>query len=413
MSEEDRPGYSFRPGPPPEASAFLRRKGLVPSFTFEDVEGEEHAVGFAISGVTELDILADVKALAQRALDEGQTIETFRRGLREGLERRGWWGPREVVDPLTGERRVVDLSAPHRVRTIYRANLRAARAAGQWEQIERTAEALPWLEYRLGPSEVHRPEHAALEGTILPVDDPFWRTHFPPNGWGCRCWVRQLSARQAERRGGVTPRPEVLEREVVNRRTGERRVVPVGVDPGWDRNPGLLRRENAEALLAGRVRALTGDAQRAAAADIAGSWRVERMLAGAPGRVPVAVLPEAAARAIGAESPVVDLSTAHVAHLVGDHPGEDRATLVAQLAALPRADRALVVPSPGGQPTLHLQMDAPAEQSGSRRVGGTLHAIIWLEGGPVLRTVFASQARYFERLRRKAGAREIDLSGGG
>lgn len=34
-----------------------------------------------------------------------------------------------------------------------------------------------------------RPEHAALEGTTLPKDDPFWKRYYPPNGWSCRCQV--------------------------------------------------------------------------------------------------------------------------------------------------------------------------------------------------------------------------------
>ena len=47
---DDRPGYSFEPGPPPEASRFLRTKGLAPSFRWDDVEPEEHAVAFAVAG---------------------------------------------------------------------------------------------------------------------------------------------------------------------------------------------------------------------------------------------------------------------------------------------------------------------------------------------------------------------------
>ncbi len=53
----DRPGYSFNPGPPPEASRFLRNKGLRPAFSFEDVEPEEHAVAFSVAKVMELDLL--------------------------------------------------------------------------------------------------------------------------------------------------------------------------------------------------------------------------------------------------------------------------------------------------------------------------------------------------------------------
>ena len=344
---DDRPGYSFEPGAPPEASRFLRTKGLAPSFRWDDVEPEEHAVAFAVAGVAELEVLEGVRGVVQRALDEGQTIEQFRAGLMEALEARGWWGPRSVTDPVTGETRTIDLSAPRRVRTIYRANLRSARAAGQWERIERTKDALPWLEYRLGPSEVHRPDHAALEGAILAADDPFWATHFPPNGWGCKCWVRQLSTRQMERRGGVTERPEVTTRTVVSRRTGARREVPLGTDPGWDVNPGMRRLEAAAARQLEAVRALPSRAERRRAVDdIAGSWAVGRRMREARDRaralgplpdhdLPVALAPAAVEGLLGTLGDVVVIRNAVLAKMTLKHdlvPG-DLAELTQRLEA--------------------------------------------------------------------------------
>ena len=334
---EDRPGYSFGPGAPPEASRFLRTKSLAPSFRWDDVEPEEHAVAFAVAGVAEMGVLEDVRGVVQRALDEGQTVEQFRAGLKDALEAKGWCGPRTITDPVTGETRTINLSAPRRVRTIYRANLRSARAAGQWERIERTKDALPWLEYRLGPSEVHRPDHAALEGTILPADDAFWSTHFPPNGWGCKCWVRQMSTRQMERRGGPTERPEVMSRTVVNRRTGARREVPIGTDPGWDVNPGMRRLEAAAARQVEAVRALPTRADRRRAVDdVAGSWAVGRRMREARDRprelgplpdhdLPVALVPAAVEEFLGTAGDVLVIRNAVLAKTTAKHdlvPGD-------------------------------------------------------------------------------------------
>ena len=397
---DDRPGYSFEPGPPPEASRYLRTKGLAPSFRWDDVEPEEHAVAFAVAGVAELDVLEDVRGVVQRALDEGQTVEQFRAGLKEALEAKGWWGPRTVTDPVTGETRTIDLSAPRRVRTIYRANLRSARAAGQWERIERTKDALPWLEYRLGPSEVHRPDHAALEGTILAADDPFWATHLPPNGWGCKCWVRQLSTRQMERRGGVTERPEVTTRTVVNRRTGERREVPLGVDPGWDVNPGMRRLKAAAARQVQAVRALPDRAERRRAVDdVAGSWAVGRRMREARDRVlvdgplpdhdlPVAVLPSSLVSVLGAGSDVLTIRNGVLAKMTVRHDltPADLADLSAQIedgAAYHWPDRDY--------------LDVILDGAARLVVGLKVNA----GGEPFASTLFRANRSYFERLTRQ------------
>lgn len=304
----DKPGYAFNPAAPPEVTTFFRNKGLRPSFSWQDVEPEEHAVAFTVAKAMHVDVLDAIKGALQQAIDEGIPYDQFAKDLKPRLRRLGWWGVKEVVDPVTGKARKVQLGSPRRLRTIYQANLRSARAAGQWDRIQRTKRALPYLVYLLGPSERHRPHHEAKEGLVLPVDDPFWRTWYPPNGWGCKCHVRQITKREAEQRG-ISDSPEIPMRDVINRRTGEVKRIPSGIDPGWETNPGLYRQRHMERFLADKLDAADPAIAQVAARDMASSWRLRRIHEGsAKGSVPVAMLPDDLVKVIDADTRVVQFS---------------------------------------------------------------------------------------------------------
>lgn len=243
------------PGPvPKDALDWFRAKGMKPSFDYRDVWQEEHATTWTVAKAMNLDILEAIRSAVDEMIDAGQDFGTFKRELQPLLVKQGWWGTANMVDPLTGEKRDVQLGSPRRLRTIYDINLRTANAAGQWRRIERTKKTHPYLLYQLGPAQHHRPQHLAWDGILLPADDSFWSSHFPPNGWGCKCWVRQVSRREGERllvTGKYldkAPTPEQM--EYINRRTGQVLKVPVGIDPGWAYNPGdVSRLEQAQQLL--------------------------------------------------------------------------------------------------------------------------------------------------------------------
>ena len=79
---------------------------------------------------------------------------------------------------------------------------------------------------------------------MLPIGHPFWRTHYPPCGWFCRCTVIQLSEDDLREFGwAVTAPPDGWDktRAWIDKRNGGRRVqVPVGIDPGFQHNVGLV-----------------------------------------------------------------------------------------------------------------------------------------------------------------------------
>lgn len=227
---------------PEEALAYLRSKKLLPAFSYLDVWKEEHDNAFTVAKMMDIDILAHVQEALITALEEGQTFKQFAENLKPYLIDKGWWGEQLAIDPLDGKSKTVKLGSNARLETIYRTNMRTARAAGQWDRIERTQRTHPFLLYELGPSREHRPEHTSWKGIVLPVTDPWWQTHMPPNGWGCLCRVRQLSRREGERliaSGNYqSEAPPLDEREWLNKRTGEVERIPKGIDPGWNYNPG-------------------------------------------------------------------------------------------------------------------------------------------------------------------------------
>ena len=297
-----------KPRAAPEAINYFRNKENQPSFDWRDVAPEEHAFVFTVAKATKIEVLNTIRAELDHAIANGETVESFRRRLAPKLIALGWWGKKRRRDPETGEMENVQLGSPRRLDTIYWANVRTANAAGAWERAQRTKATMPYFIYNLGPSEVHRPYHVVLEGTILPIDHAFWKQHYPPNGWGCKCWTSQLSAEEAKTLGydPKAPAPDLGMTTYYNRRTGETRAIPVGVDPGWDTNPGMLRQRNLERHLQGQLDQAPEELLRVATKDVISSEMFQRIARGdAVGVAPVAVLPRATQAALGVSTRTV------------------------------------------------------------------------------------------------------------
>ncbi|WP_085616351.1 phage minor head protein [Thalassospira alkalitolerans] len=242
---------------PEAAIKSFERKGLEISFDWRDVDADEHARNFTVAKGMRLDVLNDIRVAVDDALRNGTTLDQFKKDLTPTLQAKGWWGKQLMSDPLTGEDRLVQLGSPHRLRTIFDVNMRASYAAGKWKRAKDMAGRVQsqsgqkvYLRYVSVRDDQTRPAHANLHGTVLPLDHTFWDTHYPPNGWGCRCTIQIMTERQVKRMGyEVSPDPEVKTREWFNARTGEVSNIPEGIDPGWSHNVG----KSATRAEAGRV----------------------------------------------------------------------------------------------------------------------------------------------------------------
>lgn len=261
------------PGPiPADALQFFRAKISTSGFDWRDIWRTEHAHAFTVAKAVQADVLESIRSALDSALAEGMTMRQFAKELTPTLQKLGWWGRAAMEDPVTGEIVDAQLGSPRRLKTIYRANMRSARAAGQWLRAQRTKAALPYLLYELGPSKEHRKEHVKWHGTLLSIDHSWWNTHMPPNGWGCKCRVRQISraeARRLEQEGKVTTTaPATSMVAWKNKRTGQTEMVPAGIDPGWDTNPGKARQQNLEKVLSGKLDGMGPAVIRVARADL-------------------------------------------------------------------------------------------------------------------------------------------------
>lgn len=226
-------------------AAFQQRQLLAPSYRWQDVFQEEHARAFAVAGVMRLDVLAVFQRELDAAIAAGTDARAFAKAIRPQLAAKGFWGNVAVTDPATGETRTTRFDK-RRLQLVFDVNVRQAQATGRWERIERGRARKPLVLYRTMRDERVRASHRMWDGLVLPVESDFWQTHYPPNGWRCRCTAYAVDEKDIERlraAGHTINRepPDVQWLTYVNPSTGEAVPVPRGIDPGFAYNPGLQR----------------------------------------------------------------------------------------------------------------------------------------------------------------------------
>lgn len=78
----------------------------------------------------------------------------------------------------------------HYLRTEYDTAVAAGQMAGLWKQMEATVGPEGLVMYDTAGDARVRPEHQKWDRIVRPLSDDFWNTHWPPNGYNCRCTVR-------------------------------------------------------------------------------------------------------------------------------------------------------------------------------------------------------------------------------
>ena len=259
--------------PPAEAMAFMDGRQLTAdTYHWHDLWRDEHQRAFTVSRLARGDLLEALQASLAKSVAGDLSRRDWIKSTEQLLKNAGWWGTTEVTDPRTGE--LLKTRFNHaRLQLIFDTNTRQAAAAGQWQRLLRNQRTQPYARYVAMDDDRTRPQHRAWHNVTLPLDDPWWSTHRPPNGYRCRCRMIGVTQREydqgevLDRPGAETDRkapivrapmaktapPEAL-RDWRNPATGAIEKIPDGIDPGFDYNPGTTGRSQAfEAMVQAKL----------------------------------------------------------------------------------------------------------------------------------------------------------------
>lgn len=180
--------WSVSPDPLRFEEAVRWFEGKVPLLPgeFKRLSAEAKRRAFTMAGIAELDRLAWLHQTLVDALEAGQTLDEWRKRVMERFQ----------------------TAHPGHLETAFRTNVQSAYSAGRWAQLNHPAvkKTRPYWMYDAILDARTTVICRERDGTVLPADDPWWRSNTPPLHFNCRSGIRALTEADAKRRG-ITETP--------------------------------------------------------------------------------------------------------------------------------------------------------------------------------------------------------------
>ena len=174
-----------------EALQYAHSKKVVLPDEFYSMDLKTRQMATTVSFLSSLEQAESVIKSLNKTLASGGTFNDFQKLVAES----------EIILPK------------HYLDNVFRTNIQSAYGHGRWQQQQRNKDKRQYLMYSAINDSRVRPAHLALNRIVLPIDHPFWLTHYPPTGFRCRCTCIALTEAQALKYG-ITPDdklPEVAE----------------------------------------------------------------------------------------------------------------------------------------------------------------------------------------------------------
>lgn len=158
---------------------YTRGRARTDTETFVQMLPELRARAFAVQGIDDFAQLKRIQNSVAK-LPEGGDWKTLQK---------------EIAAELGGD----DAEATRkRAETVLRTNGFQAYAAARYRKQQADAEIFPYWKYVTMDDGRVRDRHADLDGVILPANDPFWKDHYPPWDFNCRCIVIEMDEQAAK-----------------------------------------------------------------------------------------------------------------------------------------------------------------------------------------------------------------------
>lgn len=178
------------------AADYIRGKAVADPKNFGALPNQLKQRAFAVAGIEQMDAVKRIRDAVAK-LPEGANWDEAKKEIAE------------VMSTYTGgDMKAAKARAEH---TLRMQGFQAYAVARHQQQMETIGSHPYWMYETVGDNRV-RAAHAALDGKVLRADDPWWKTHYPPWDWGCRCVVIALDEEDAQEFGitphGQMPTPE-------------------------------------------------------------------------------------------------------------------------------------------------------------------------------------------------------------
>lgn len=177
-----------------EAVEYFKQKINLPTKKWNDLEGAMHTRAFTVAGAMREDILCDFRNAVDMAISKGESLQQFRDRF---YQIAGRWSE---ADENFKEKMERPKYGAWRSKVIYQTNMNTAAAAAAERQVKdpELKGVFTHAKYVCMMLPGSREEHKAWNGTVLPVNDPWWDKHSPPNGFGCLCQKEFISKYEME-----------------------------------------------------------------------------------------------------------------------------------------------------------------------------------------------------------------------